>query len=77
VHCDGLADDEAIGNEFADRLAGVGIGDLVDLVGVEPNLALSAADHGCREALLRAEIDPGKAMMLVYMYNVRCGCRKR
>lgn len=44
VHGDGLADDEAIGDELADGLAGVGVGDLVDLVGVEPDLALSAAN---------------------------------
>jgi hypothetical protein len=58
VHGDGLADDEAIGDELADGLAGVGVGDFVDLVGIEPNLALSTADHGGREALLGAEIDP-------------------
>jgi len=44
VHGDGLADDEAILDELADRLAGVGIGDFVDFVGIEPDLALSAAD---------------------------------
>jgi hypothetical protein len=60
VHGDGLADDEAIGDELADRLTGVGVGDLVDFVGVEPDLALSAADNGRRKALLRAEIDPRK-----------------
>lgn len=58
VHSDGLADDEAILDELADGLAGVGIGDLADLVRVEPDLALSAADNGRRKALLRAEIDP-------------------
>jgi hypothetical protein len=58
VHRDGLADDEAIVDELADGLTGVGVGDLVDLVGVEPDLALSAADNGRRKALLRAEIDP-------------------
>jgi hypothetical protein len=58
VHGDGLADDEAILNELADRLAGVGVGDFAGLVGVEPDLALAAADHGGRKALLRAEVDP-------------------
>lgn len=58
VHGDGLANDEAILNELADGLAGVGIGNLADLVGVEPDLALSAADNGCREALLGAKVDP-------------------
>jgi hypothetical protein len=58
VHGDGLADDEAIVDELADRLAGVGVGDLVHFVGVEPDLALSAADNGRREALLRAKVDP-------------------
>lgn len=52
VHGDGLADDEAIGNELSDGLAGVGVADLGDLVGVEPDLALAAAEHRRREALL-------------------------
>lgn len=59
VHGDGLADDEAIADELADGLAGVGVGDLVHLIGVEPNLALAAADHGGGEALLGAKVDPG------------------
>jgi hypothetical protein len=58
VHCDGLLDDKAIGEELADSLAGVGVGDLIDFVRVEPDLALSAADNGRRKALLRAEVDP-------------------
>ena len=58
MHCDGLADDESIGNELADGLAGVGVGDFVDFIGVEPDLALSAAYNGRRKALLRAEVDP-------------------
>jgi hypothetical protein len=58
VHGDGLADDEAIGNELADGLAGVGVRDLIDFVGIQPDLALSASDNGRRKALLRAEIDP-------------------
>lgn len=58
VHGDWLADDEAIGNELADGLTGVGVGDFAGLVGVEPNLALSAADDGSRQTLLGCEIDP-------------------
>lgn len=58
VHGDGLSDDEAIGNQLADRLAGVGVGDLVDLVWVEPNLALTAAEDIGREALLGDQVDP-------------------
>ena len=60
VHGDRLLDDEAIGDELADSGARVGVGDLGDLVGVEPDLALSATDHGGREALLSAEVDPVK-----------------
>jgi hypothetical protein len=52
VHGDRLADDEAIGDELADGLARVGVADLADLVGVEPNLALAAVEHRRREALL-------------------------
>ena len=58
MHCDGLADDETIADELADRLAGVGVGDFVDLVGVEPDLALAAANHGGGETLLCTEVDP-------------------
>ena len=66
MHGDGLADDEAILDELADGLAGVGVGDFADLVGVEPDLALSAADHGGREALLCAEIDPTRQHLSVF-----------
>jgi hypothetical protein len=58
VHGDGLADDQAIADELADGLARVGVGDLVHLIGVEPNLALAAADHGGGEALLGGKVDP-------------------
>jgi hypothetical protein len=58
VHCHRLADDEAICNELSDGLAGVGVGDLADLIGIEPDFALSAADDGGRQALLGGEVDP-------------------
>lgn len=58
VHGNWLADDEAIGNEFADGLTGVGVGDFAGLVGVEPNLALSAADDGSRQTFLSCKVDP-------------------
>lgn len=58
VHGDGLLDDEAIGDELADRLAGVGVGDLGHLVGVEPDLALAAAQHGRRQPLLGPQVNP-------------------
>lgn len=52
VHRDLFADDKAIGDELADGLAGVGVRDFAGLIGVEPDLALSAANDGGREALL-------------------------
>lgn len=58
VHGDGLADDQAIADELADGLARVGVGDLAHLIGVEPDLALAAADHGGGEALLGGKVDP-------------------
>lgn len=64
VHGDGLSDNETICNELADGLAGVGVGDLAGLIGIEPDLALSAADDGRREALLGGEID--------HLDEVRC-----
>ncbi len=58
VHGDRLSDDEAICNELSDSLTGVGIGDLAGLIGIEPNLALSATDNRRREALLGGKVDP-------------------
>lgn len=58
MHSDGLSDDEAICNELSDGLAGVGVGNFAGLVGIEPDLALSAADDGGRQALLSCKIDP-------------------
>lgn len=58
VHGDGLADDEAIADELADGLTGVGVGDFVDLVGIEPDLVLAAADDRGGQALLGGEVDP-------------------
>jgi hypothetical protein len=72
VHGDGLADDEAILDELADGLAGVGVGDFADLVGVEPDLALSATDNGGREALLSAEVDPMRRSLSAF--DQMCGC---
>jgi hypothetical protein len=68
VHGDGLADDEAIVDELADGLTGVGVGDLVDLIGIQPDLALSATDNGRRKALLRAEIDPRAISISIRVY---------
>ena len=54
VHGDLFTDNEAIGDELADGLAGVGVGDFADFVGIEPDLSLTAAgNRGC-EALLSA-----------------------
>ena len=63
VHGDRFADDEAVGDHLADCLAGVGVGDFVDFVWVEPNLSFAAPDHRGREALLRAEVDPNKEIL--------------
>lgn len=52
VHGDGFLDNESIGEEFADGLAGVGVADFAHFVGVEPDLALAGASYGGREALL-------------------------
>lgn len=54
MHRHGLADDQAIGDEFADCLARVGVGDFVDFVGVEPDFAFAAAGHGGGKTLLGA-----------------------
>lgn len=51
----GLLDDETILGKTGDVAAAVGQRDLVDLVGVEPDLALTALEDVGREALLELE----------------------
>jgi hypothetical protein len=63
VHGDWLADDEAISDELSDGLPGVGVADLADLVGVEPDLVLAAADDRGGQALLGSQIDPAASKM--------------
>ena len=58
MHSDRLANDETIRYELADGLAGVGVGDFVHFIWIEPDFALAAANDGSREALLGAEVDP-------------------
>jgi hypothetical protein len=60
VHNHGLLDDEAIGDELADRLARVGIADLAHLVRVQPDLVLAAAEDRGGQPLLGCEVDPGR-----------------
>lgn len=58
MHDDGLADDEAIGDELANGLSRVRVADLADLVRIQPDLVLATADHVGRQPLLRREVDP-------------------
>jgi len=67
VHGDWLADDQSIGNQLADGLAGVGVGDLGDLIWVEPDLALAASDDGSREALLGTKVNPTRGYVSLYV----------
>ena len=79
VHGDRLLDDEAICNELADGLTGVGVGDLAGLIGIEPNLALSAAYDGGRQALLGGEIDPIERIevsICLRVYDASCADQK-
>ena len=57
VHNGRLLDDETIPLQTGDVAAGVGQGNFVGLVGIQPNLALSAFQDGCREAFLKTKID--------------------
>jgi hypothetical protein len=52
VHGDRFADDEAIADQFTDGLTGIGVGDFVDFIRVEPDLALTTANYRGGEALL-------------------------
>jgi hypothetical protein len=58
VHSGRLSDYKAICDELSDGLTRVGVGDFAGLIGIEPDLTLSAADDGCRQALLSSEVDP-------------------
>lgn len=69
MHGDGFADNEAICNEFADGLAGVGIADFVDLVRIKPDLALSTTNDRGRKTLLSSEIDPLNQMLAVALHS--------
>lgn len=76
VHGHGLSDDEAIGDELSDRLARVGVGDFALLIGVEPDLALTAADDRRGEALLSSQVDPitkkrREFMLALCKYSIR------
>ncbi len=70
MHGDGLLDDEAIGHELADGLAGVGIANLVNLVGVEPDLSLADAEHRGGQALLGGKVDPVRRAQSVRSFPI-------
>ena len=55
MHDRGFLHDQTIAVETGDIAARVGQGNLVDLVGVQPDLALSAFQDGRRQALLQFE----------------------
>ena len=59
VHDGGLLDDETVGEQLADILAGVCIADFSGLVRIEPDLAFAAAEHLGGKRLLRAKIGHG------------------
>lgn len=65
VHRHRLFNDESILSELPDCLARVCGGDFGSLVRIKPNLALSAVQNVCREALLGAEVDPKMGVELV------------
>jgi len=57
VHLDRTADDEAVVDEPADVAAGVGLADLSDLEGVNPDTLLATAEDGGCKTLLNTERD--------------------
>lgn len=58
MHGNGFADDKSIADELADGLSRIGVGDFIDLVWVEPDLALATADHCGSQSLLGREVHP-------------------
>ena len=52
VHDTWLPDDETVSDQFADCVSGVGRGDVVGLVGVQPHLILATLENrGCQPLL--------------------------
>jgi hypothetical protein len=52
-----LFDNQTIPSELGDITTRVGQGNVVDFVGVKPNLALTAFQDACREAFLKRQIN--------------------
>lgn len=71
VHGNRLSDDEAIGYQLSDGLTRVGACYLGLLVGVQPDLALAAADDRRGKALLSSQVDPIETVTLA------CGSAER
>lgn len=46
-------------------LTGVGVGDFVDFVGVEPDLTLAAVEDGSSQTFLGAQVDPTFAKQIL------------
>merc|ERR1719422_268408 len=64
VNSDRLLDDKTILNQLPDVLPGVGISDLIDLIGVKPDLVFATFHDICREALLELERTHSKGSRL-------------
>ena len=50
-----LSDDQAIFHQTTDILSGVGIGDLVHFVRIQPDLSFATLQHFCRKTLLQTK----------------------
>merc|ERR1712215_221352 len=72
VHSDGLADDEAILDQLADVLAGISVGDLICLVGIEPNLVLATFKNSRGEPLLKPESTHYELLLIGSELNSAC-----
>ena len=55
VHADMLSDDKSVLEQLTDVLSGVGEGDFVGLVGVDPNSLLSALQHSSSQSFLQSQ----------------------
>uniref|UniRef100_A0A8C5CCY9 Uncharacterized protein n=1 Tax=Gadus morhua TaxID=8049 RepID=A0A8C5CCY9_GADMO len=80
MHSDRLADDETILNQLPDlltwklKLTGVGVGNLIGLVGVQPYLLLATAQNARGKPLLEPEHAERQstALGLWIKYNPNC-----
>uniref|UniRef100_A0A674AEN0 Uncharacterized protein n=1 Tax=Salmo trutta TaxID=8032 RepID=A0A674AEN0_SALTR len=58
MHRHRLPDDQTILHQLVECLTGIGVGDLIGFIGVQPYLLLATAQDAGRQSLLKPEHQP-------------------